>query len=112
MRGGAGQLVPLSAVVSTEVRGDTPDRRRLDRLRSITLTAELNPGYTVAQAVQFFEQQAAQQPAGPAIRWGGQARDLREAGNAVLVAFALALLLVFLARRRSSRAGSAPASSC
>jgi multidrug efflux pump len=35
-RGGAGELVPLSSVVTTELRGDTPDRRRLDRLRAIT----------------------------------------------------------------------------
>ncbi|HYF23493.1 MAG TPA: efflux RND transporter permease subunit [Caulobacteraceae bacterium] len=96
VKGGSGELVPLSAVVTTEQRGDTPDRRRLDRLRSITLTADLAPGYTVKDAVAFFQQQVQQQPAGPAIRWGGQARDLMEAGNAVGIAFGLALLLVFL----------------
>ncbi|HEX8570131.1 MAG TPA: efflux RND transporter permease subunit, partial [Caulobacteraceae bacterium] len=94
---GSGQLVPLASVVETKITGDTPDRRRLDRLRAISLSAELNPGYTVAEAVQFFEQQAAQQPAGPIVRWGGQARDLQEAGGAVFIAFGLALLLVFLA---------------
>jgi len=97
VRGGAGQLVPLSAVVTTELRGDTPDRRRLDRLRAITLSAELNEGYTLAEAVQFFEEVAAEQPPGPVIRWGGAARDLDEAGGAVYFAFGLALLLVFLA---------------
>jgi multidrug efflux pump len=97
VRTAGGQLAPMSSVVTTELRGDTPDRRRLDRLRSITLTAELNPGYTVADAVAFFQQQAAQQPAGPTIQWGGQARDLQDAGGAVFIAFGLALLLVFLA---------------
>jgi multidrug efflux pump len=97
VRSGSGALVPLASVVTTEIRGDTPDRRRLDRLRSISLSAELSPGYTVAQAVDFFEAQAAEQPPGPVVRWGGQARDLQEAGNAVLFAFGLALLLVFLA---------------
>ncbi|MBW3616326.1 MAG: efflux RND transporter permease subunit [Proteobacteria bacterium] len=97
VRGGSGQLVPLSAVVTTEVRGDTPDRRRVDRLRSITLSAELQPGYTIADAVSFFEAEAAKQPPGPVVRWGGGARDLQEAGGAVFIAFGLALLLVFLA---------------
>ncbi|MDP8917061.1 MAG: efflux RND transporter permease subunit, partial [Pseudomonadota bacterium] len=97
VRTAGGALVPLASVVTTEVRGDTPDRRRLDRLRSITLSAELNPGYTVADAVEFFQDQAAGRPSGPAIRWGGQARDLQEAGGAVYLAFGLALLLVFLA---------------
>ncbi|HEY0052688.1 MAG TPA: efflux RND transporter permease subunit, partial [Caulobacteraceae bacterium] len=92
----SGRLVPLSSVVTTDTSGDTPDRRRLDRLRSITLSADLNPGYTVADAVGFFNEQQAAQPPGPVIRWGGQARDLQEAGGAVGVAFGLALLLVFL----------------
>ncbi len=97
VRGGSGALVPLASVVTTEIRGDTPDRRRLDRLRAITLTAELSPGYTIAEAVDFFEAQAAAQPPGPVVQWGGQARDQQEAGGAIFVAFGLALLLVFLA---------------
>ena len=34
---GSGALVPLSAVVTTKTTGDTPDRRRLDRQRAISL---------------------------------------------------------------------------
>jgi hypothetical protein len=45
----SGALVPLSTVVTTELRGDTPDRPRVDRLRSVTLTTQLNPGYTVGR---------------------------------------------------------------
>jgi multidrug efflux pump len=94
---GSGQLVPLSSVVRTETSGDTPDRRRLDRQREITLSADLNPGYTITDAVEWFEEQAAQQPQGVAtVRWGGAARDQAEAGGAVALAFGLALILVFL----------------
>ena len=94
---GAGALVPMSAVVTTKTSGDTPDRRRLDRQRSISLAADLNPGYTIADAVQFLNGVAAQQPQGVATtQWGGAARDQQEAGGAVIWAFGLALLLVFL----------------
>lgn len=94
---GAGQLVPLSAVVTTETSGDTPDRRRLDRQRAITLQADLNPGTTIADAMAFLNAEVAKQPQGLAtVRWGGAARDQQEAGSAVGWAFALALLLVFL----------------
>ncbi|MBN8530190.1 MAG: efflux RND transporter permease subunit [Caulobacterales bacterium] len=94
---GGGQLVPLSAVVTTQTTGDTPDRRRLDRQRAITLSADLNPGTTLADAVAFLNDQVAKQPGGVgAIRWGGAARDQQEAGGAVAAAFGLALLLVFL----------------
>ncbi len=94
---GNGQLIPLSAVVTTKTSGDTPDRRRLDRQRAITLQADLNPGTTIADAVAFLNAEVAKQPQGVAtIRWGGAARDQQEAGSAVGWAFALALLLVFL----------------
>ncbi|WP_209282636.1 efflux RND transporter permease subunit [Brevundimonas alba] len=94
---GGGQLVPLSAVVTTETSGDTPDRRRLDRQRSISLQADLNPGTTLADAVTFLNQVATEQPQGAVTtQWGGAARDQQEAGGAVGAAFGLALLLVFL----------------
>ena len=96
VRANSGELIPLSTVVTTEVRGDTPDRSRVDRLRSVTLSAQLNPGYPVGEAVKFFEAEIAKMPPGPQIKWGGMARDYLEAGSAVGLAFGMALLLVFL----------------
>jgi multidrug efflux pump len=90
--------VPLSSVVETTVAGDTPDRRRLDRQRAISISADLNPGTTLADAATFFDELVAQQPQGVvAVQYGGAARDQQEAGNAVGIAFGFALLLVFLA---------------
>lgn len=96
VRANSGQLIPLSTLVTTEIRGDTPDRARVDRLRSVTLTAQLNPGYPVGDAVKFFESEIAKLPPGPQVKWGSMARDYLEAGNAVGLAFGMALLLVFL----------------
>ncbi|MDO9587667.1 MAG: efflux RND transporter permease subunit [Brevundimonas sp.] len=94
---GGGQLVPMSAVVTTQTSGDTPDRRRLDRQRAVTLSADLNPGTTIADATRFLESVSRDQPQGVVnTQWGGAARDQREAGGAVMAAFGLALLLVFL----------------
>jgi multidrug efflux pump len=94
---GRGQLVPLSSVVTTQTSGDTPDRRRLDRQRSVTLSADLNPGTTIADATAFLTDIANDQPQGVVnTQWGGAARDQQEAGGAVMAAFGLALLLVFL----------------
>jgi len=95
---GGGSLVPLSSVVETTIAGDTPDRRRLDRQRAISISADLNPGTTIADAVTFFDGLVREQPQGVvAIQYGGAARDQQEAGNAVGIAFGFALLLVFLA---------------
>jgi len=94
---GSGQLVPLSAVVTTQTSGDTPDRRRLDRQRAISISADLNPGTTLADATEFMTRVSRDQPQGVVTtQWGGAARDQQEAGGAVAAAFGLALLLVFL----------------
>ena len=94
---GSGQLVPLSAVVTTETSGDTPDRRRLDRQRAISISADLNPGTTLVDATEFMTRVSQAQPQGVVTtQWGGAARDQQEAGGAVAAAFGLALLLVFL----------------
>ncbi|HRD46493.1 MAG TPA: efflux RND transporter permease subunit [Caulobacter sp.] len=97
VRASSGALVPLSSVVTTALRGDTPDRERTDRQRSIDLTTQLAPGYTVAEAVAFLQKEAAKNP-NPAVTytWGGQAKDYLEASGAVSLAFGMALLLVFL----------------
>lgn len=96
VRAGSGELVPLSSLVTTELRGDTPDRSRLDRLRSVSLYAQLNPGYTMGEAIEFLQAEVARQPAGVTVKWGAGARDYLEASGAVGLAFAMALLLVFL----------------
>lgn len=94
---GSGQLVPLSAVVTTQTSGDTPDRRRLDRQRAISISADLNPGTTLVDATEFMTRVSQAQPQGVVTtQWGGAARDQQEAGGAVAAAFGLALLLVFL----------------
>ena len=95
VRTSSGSSVPLSAVVTSHVSGDTPDRERVDRLRAITLSVQLNPGYTTGEAVKFFQAELAKHP-GVNYKWGGAARDYLEAGGAVGLAFGMALLLVFL----------------
>jgi multidrug efflux pump len=95
VRTNTGSTVPLSSVVTTHVRGDTPDRARVDRLRAITLSVQLNPGYTVGEAVTYLQAEVAKHP-GMTIKWGGTARDYLEASGAVGLAFGMALLLVFL----------------
>jgi multidrug efflux pump len=96
VRTNAGASVPLSAVTTSKVSGDTPNRARVDRLRAITLSVQLNPGYTVGQAVKFFQDEITREHSTLAYKWGGTARDYLEAGGSVGLAFGLALLLVFL----------------
>jgi multidrug efflux pump len=95
VRTGSGALVPLTALTTSKVSGDTPSRNRVDRLRAITLSVQLNPGYSMGEAVKFFEDKL-KDVSGVNYKWGGGARDYLEAGGSVGVAFGMALLLVFL----------------
>ena len=96
VRSNSGVSVPLSSVVTSKISGDTPNRSRLDRQRAISLSVQLNPGYTVGEAVGFFQGEIAKQPQGTIYKWGGTARDYLEASGSVGLAFGMALLLVFL----------------
>jgi len=96
VRAASGEAIPLTSVVTTKVRGDTPDRPRVDRLRSISLSVQLNPGYSMGEAIAFFRAEAAKQPGAVTVKWGGGARDYLEASGSVGLAFGMALLLVFL----------------
>ncbi|MDB5495585.1 MAG: AcrB/AcrD/AcrF family protein, partial [Phenylobacterium sp.] len=95
VRTNSGLLVPLTSLTRTKVSGDTPSRNRIDRQRAITLSVQLNPGYSVGEAVKFFEDKLSAMP-GVNYKWGGTARDYLEAGGSVGLAFGMALLLVFL----------------
>ncbi|WP_091739896.1 efflux RND transporter permease subunit [Phenylobacterium immobile] len=96
VRSASGIAVPLSSLVTTQVTGDTANRPRVDRMRSITLSVQLNPGYSVGEAVDFFKAEIAKQPTSVSFKWGGLARDFLEGSGSVGVAFGVALLLVFL----------------
>jgi multidrug efflux pump len=95
VRTSSGALIPLSGVTKSKVSGDTPSRNRVDRERAITLSVQLNPGYSMGDAVKFFQDKLKAMP-GVNYKWGGGARDYLEAGGSVGVAFGMALLLVFL----------------
>src|SRR4029453_13410638 len=95
VRASSGEAIPLATVVTTQVRGDTPDRPRGDRLRSISLSHQRTPGYSRGEAIAFFRAEAAKHP-GLTVKWGGGARDYLEASGSIGLAFGMALLLVFL----------------
>jgi multidrug efflux pump len=96
VRARTGELIPLSSVTKTQVIGDAPDRRRVDRLRSINLSAQLAPGYTTGQAIDFLKAETAKYPGNIVIQWDGGAKDYLESSNSIGIAFGFALLMVFL----------------
>ena len=92
-----GELIPLSNLVRlTETAGAT-DLNRFDRLRAITVSAALEPGYALGEALDFVEGVVAKEMP-PSIRldYDGQSREFKDAGGRLYFMFVMALLIVFL----------------
>jgi multidrug efflux pump len=92
-----GELIPLSNLVQlTELAG--PMRlNRFDRLRAITVTAALAPGYTLGEALAYVEKVVKDElPRSVRLNYDGQSRELKETGGQLYVMFLLAMVVVFL----------------
>ncbi|MBV5258037.1 efflux RND transporter permease subunit [Synechococcus moorigangaii CMS01] len=97
VRGGAGELIPLSNLISLRETGEAQERNRFNRQRSITVSATLADGYTLGEAIDWLDSYSTSQlPADMATEYVGSAREFLESNNAMLFAFAMALLIVFL----------------
>ena len=51
----SGELVPLASVVTIQETGAASELRRFNRMRSVTVTANLNPGYSLGDALTYLE---------------------------------------------------------
>ncbi len=95
--GRSGQLVPLSSLMTLTEIAEPGSLNRFNRLRAITLSANLAPGYTLGEALAWIERTAAEElPDYAQLDYKGQSREYRAAGGAVLFTFAMALLIVYL----------------
>ena len=98
VRSSTGELVPLSNLVSLSELAEPGSFNRFNRLRAITISAGLAPGYPLGEAIAWTQQVVAEElPEHAQIDWKGESREFQEAGGAVLFTFALALLIVYLA---------------
>jgi multidrug efflux pump len=94
-----GQIVPLVSFV--ELRESTAPRAlpHFDRLRSATITASILDGYTLGSVLEQVKALAEEVlPAGGGYRFtfSGESEDFFESSNAIVFAYGLALVLIFL----------------
>jgi multidrug efflux pump len=98
VRSSSGALVPLSNLVTLSELAEPGTLNRFNRLRAITISAGLAPGYPLGQAIAWTQQVVQEElPEHAQVDWKGESREFQQAGGAVLFTFALALLIVYLA---------------
>ena len=91
------QLIPLSNLVTLKEVAGPVDLRRFDRMRSITISGSLNPGYSLGQAIDDLEKIVAEKlPAAVRLNYDGESRDFKSTGSAIYLTFALALTIGYL----------------
>ncbi len=90
-------LVPLSNLVTISETAGARELKRFDRLRSVTISANLNAGYSLGEALDYFEELVrAELPSHAQINYDGESREYKRSGGALYATFLLALAIVFL----------------
>jgi len=92
-----GRMIPLSNIVTLQETAGASELSRFDRLRAVTVSAGLDDGYSLGQAMDYMERIAAEMlPATVSVNWDGESREFLESGGSLYSAFLLALVIVFL----------------
>ncbi|WP_422058246.1 efflux RND transporter permease subunit [Sphingomonas sp.] len=91
-----GSLVPLSNLVTTREVSGPRDLGRYNKLRAITLSGGVAPGYSLGEALTFLQEQAAQSPEVLAVGYRGESQAFVETGGSILLVFGLTILVVYL----------------
>lgn len=93
----SGEMIPLANLVTIEEFADSGSLNRYNRLRSITIEANLAEGYRLSEALEYLDTTAAEVLDGEAILgYKGESLDYKESGGSAVFIFVLALLVVYL----------------
>ena len=97
LRSDAGELVPLSSVVSFESTVEPSKRTQFQQLNAVTVEGVMANGITLGEAVNFLEEQAQEQfPRGFTWDYMGQSRQYAQQGSSLIVTFFMSLLIIYL----------------
>jgi multidrug efflux pump len=97
VRGRNDTMVPLSSLVKVREAVSPRELNHFNQRRSVSLTADLAPGYTQGEALRFMDETAARLlPEGYATELNGVSREFKASSGALGLVFVLALLFIFL----------------
>ncbi|HRK55997.1 MAG TPA: efflux RND transporter permease subunit [Burkholderiaceae bacterium] len=92
-----GSMVQLANVVQVTEQVAPQSLNHFNRLRAVTLSGVLAPGYTLGDALAVMEQTAQRVlPEGTQTDLDGQSREFRDARGSIYLTFALALVFIYL----------------
>ena len=97
VRSSTGEMVPLSAVTSVETAASPASIEQFNQLNSATIAALPLPNVTTGDGLQTIEEIAQEVlPDGFFVDYSGQSRLEKEQGNTIMIAFAMAVVVIYL----------------
>jgi multidrug efflux pump len=85
-------------VVQIQETGAASDLRRFNRMRSVTVSANLSGGYALGEALDYLEGVVQEQRGEVPIQvdYDGESRELKRSSGGLMLTFAFAMLIVYL----------------
>jgi multidrug efflux pump len=97
VRGRGDTMVPLSSLVKVREAVSPRELNHFNQRRSVTITANLAPGYSLGEALAFMDEAAVRVlPQGYSTELNGVSREFRASSGSLGLVFVLALLFIFL----------------
>jgi multidrug efflux pump len=97
VRGRGESMVPLSSLIKVREAVSPRELNHFNQRRSVSITANLAPGYALGEALQFMDETARKVlPSGYATELNGVSREFRSSSGALGLVFVLALMFIFL----------------
>ncbi len=97
VRGRNDAMVPLGSLVKVREAVSPRELNHFNQRRSVTITANLAPGYALGEALAFMDETSARVlPAGYVTELNGVSREFKSSSGALGLVFVLALLFIFL----------------
>lgn len=92
-----GRLIPLDNLVTVKEQATSTTLNRYNRMRAVTISANLADDYTIAEALTFLEDIVANElPDQVSIDYKGESQLYQESGSSFVFIFALALAVTYL----------------
>ena len=93
----SGELIPLANLVEVSEIADSRSLNRYNRVRAITIEADLADGLALGDALDYLEALAREHlPEQARLDYKGQSRDFRASTAGILFVFALGVVVVYL----------------
>jgi multidrug efflux pump len=90
-------LIPLASLVRIDETAGATELKRFNRLRSVTVSANLAAGYSLGDALDYMDGVVREMvPPTVQMDYNGESRELKRSASGLYLTFGFALLIVYL----------------